>query len=97
MQASRQGAHTSTKLLSIMKIHIDIDDAALAGVQTLGGFATQREAVNAALNEFARTLAARKLLDMRGTVSWDGASTHSATRVSRAGIRGVDGVPCGPF
>ena len=72
VQASRQSAHTSTKLLSIMKIHIDIDDAALAGVQTLGSFATKREAVNAALNEFARTLAARKLLEIRGKVSCDG-------------------------
>lgn len=55
-----------------MKIHIDIDDDALASVQTLGGFATKREAVNAALNEFARKLAARKLLEMRGKVSWEG-------------------------
>lgn len=55
-----------------MKTHIDIDDDVLASVQELGGFATKREAVNAALAELARKLAARKLLDMRGTMPWDG-------------------------
>ena len=49
-----------------MKTHIDIDGDALASVQALGGFATKREAVNAALTEIARKLAARKLLEMRG-------------------------------
>ena len=55
-----------------MKTHIDIDEDVLASVQELGGFATKREAVNAALAELARKLAARKLLDMRGTVKWEG-------------------------
>lgn len=55
-----------------MKTHIDIDGEVLASVQELGGFATKREAVNAALAELARKLAARKLLDMRGTVKWEG-------------------------
>ena len=55
-----------------MKTHIDIDADILASVQELGNFATKREAVNAALAELARKLAARKLLDMRGTMQWDG-------------------------
>ncbi len=55
-----------------MKTHIDIDEDVLASVQQLGGFATKREAVNAALAELARKLAARKLLDMRGTMQWEG-------------------------
>ena len=55
-----------------MKTHIDIDDDILASVQELGNFATKREAVNAALAELARKLAARKLLDMRGTLNWEG-------------------------
>lgn len=55
-----------------MKTHIDIDEDVLASVQELGGFATKREAVNAALAELARKLAARKLLDMRGTMQWEG-------------------------
>ena len=54
-----------------MKTHIEIDDEVLASVQELGGFATKREAVHAALAELARKLAARKLLDMRGTLKWD--------------------------
>ena len=54
-----------------MKTHIEIDDEVLASVQELGGFATKREAVHAALAELARKLAARKLLDMRGTLKRD--------------------------
>lgn len=56
----------------IMKTHIDIDSDALASVQALGGFTTKRDAVNAALVELARKLAARKLLDMQGTLAWEG-------------------------
>ena len=55
-----------------MKTHIDIDDSMLATVQELGGFATKREAVNAALADLACRLAARKLLEMRGKVALDG-------------------------
>ncbi len=55
-----------------MKTHIDIDDRMLATVQELGGFATKREAVNAALADLARRLAARKLLEMRGKLALDG-------------------------
>ena len=55
-----------------MKTHIYIEGDALATGQELGGFATKREAVNAALTEFARKLAARKLLQMRGKVTWGG-------------------------
>lgn len=54
-----------------MKTHIEIDDEVLASVQELGGFATKREAVHAALEELARKLAARKLLGMRGTLKKD--------------------------
>ena len=55
-----------------MKTHIDIDDEVLASVQELGGYATKREAVHAALTELARRLAARKLLEMRGKLKWQG-------------------------
>ena len=55
-----------------MKTHIDIDGDVLASVQELGGFATKREAVNAALAELARKLAARKLLELRGKMKWQG-------------------------
>ncbi len=55
-----------------MKTHIEIDDAVLASVQQLGGFATKREAVHAALTDMARRLAARQLLDMQGKFDWQG-------------------------
>ena len=54
-----------------MKTHIDIDREALATVQALGGFATKREAVHAALTDMARRLAARQLLAMRGTKDFE--------------------------
>jgi Arc/MetJ family transcription regulator len=55
-----------------MKTHIDIDGDVLTTVQELGGFGTKREAVNAALAELARKLAARKLLEMRGKLKLEG-------------------------
>lgn len=63
---------TIKEIVYIMKTHIDLDGDVLATVQELGGYATKREAVNAALTEFARKLAARKLLEMRGTLTWEG-------------------------
>ena len=55
-----------------MKTHIDIDEDVLATVQTLGRYATKREAVHAALSDMARRLAARQLLEMRGTADFAG-------------------------
>ncbi len=55
-----------------MKTHIDIDEKVLSSVQALGGYATKREAVHAALTHMARRLAARELLKMRGTMNWQG-------------------------
>jgi Arc/MetJ family transcription regulator len=55
-----------------MRTFIDIDVSMLAAVRELGGFATEREAVNVALAELARKLAARKLLEMRCTVELEG-------------------------
>jgi Arc/MetJ family transcription regulator len=55
-----------------MKTHIDIDAAALEEVFQLGGFPTKRAAVDAALRELARQLKRRKVLELRGTVPWEG-------------------------
>ena len=55
-----------------MKTHIDIDEAVLSSVQQLGGYATKREAVHAALTHLARRLAARQLLALRGQLDWQG-------------------------
>lgn len=65
------GVHETSGFV-YLKTHIDIDGDVLASVQELGGFATKREAVNAASTELARELAARKLLDMRGKLAWAG-------------------------
>lgn len=55
-----------------MKTHIDIDGKALEEVFRLGGFATKRAAVDAALREYARVLKRRQLLELRGKVPWKG-------------------------
>ena len=63
-----------------MKTHIEIDDAMLAAVQQLGGFATKDEAVHAALVSLARKLAALELLEMRGTLKWDADEANAEVR-----------------
>ena len=57
-----------------MKTHLDLDGALLEKVQTLGGYATKRQAVDAALRDHARRLAARQLYEMRGAFADDFAS-----------------------
>jgi len=55
-----------------MKTHIDLDDTLLEHVVKLGAFSTKKAAVNAALAEYAKLLARRELLGMRGKVRWEG-------------------------
>jgi Arc/MetJ family transcription regulator len=55
-----------------MRTHIELDDRALEDVIRLGRFATRTAAVNAALDEFAKLLKRRELMDLRGKVGWDG-------------------------
>ena len=55
-----------------MKTHIELDDAVLENVLKLGGFSTKKAAVNSALTEYAKLLARRELLAMRGKVRWEG-------------------------
>jgi Arc/MetJ family transcription regulator len=55
-----------------MKTHIELDDAVLENVLKLGGFSTKKAAVNSALAEYAKLLARRELLAMRGKVRWEG-------------------------
>ena len=69
-----------------MRTHVEIDDALLEQVIRLGGFATKKAAVNAALAELSRALKRRQLLEMRGKVPWNGdlASLRAARDVGRA-------------
>ena len=55
-----------------VKTHIELDDAVLENVLKLGGFSTKKAAVNSALAEYAKLLARRALLAMRGKVRWEG-------------------------
>jgi len=55
-----------------MKTHIELDDELLEQVFQLGGFATKKAAVNAALAEYVKSLKRRELLTMRGEVRWEG-------------------------
>jgi len=55
-----------------MKTHIEVDDVLLADALKLGGFATKKAAVNAALAEYVDTLRRRKLLALRGKIHWEG-------------------------
>ena len=55
-----------------MRTHLDIDDALLEQVITLGGFSTKRAAVMAALEELAKRCERRELAAMRGKVAWEG-------------------------
>ncbi len=71
--------------LSAMKTHIELDDAVLEQVFKLGGFATKKAAVNAALAEYAKLLQRRDLLAMRGKVRWEG--DLDALRADRRGRR----------
>lgn len=69
-----------------MRTHVEIDDALLEQVIRLGGFATKKAAVNAALAELSRALKRRQLLEMRGKVPWIGdlASLRAARDGGRA-------------
>jgi Arc/MetJ family transcription regulator len=68
-----------------MKTHIELDDELLKEVLQLGGFATQKAAVNTALAEYAKMLKRRELLAMRGQVRWEG--DLAALRADRRGRR----------
>ena len=59
-----------------MRTHIDIDEDVLASVEELGGFATKREAVNAAFAEMARKLAARRLASRNTHCKWGAGLAH---------------------
>jgi len=55
-----------------MRTNIDIDDKLIAKVMKQGGFATKKEAVNAALEALARQYQQRKGRELFGKLPWDG-------------------------
>jgi Arc/MetJ family transcription regulator len=55
-----------------MRTHIEIDDALLEEVRTLGGYPTIKRAVNVALAEHVKQLKRQELLKLRGELHWQG-------------------------
>jgi Arc/MetJ family transcription regulator len=55
-----------------MRTHIDLDEQLIDQVVALGGFATKKAAVHAALAEFVKTIKRQQLLALRGKMPWQG-------------------------
>lgn len=55
-----------------MRTNIDIDDDLLARAQRIAGTRTKRATVEYALQELVRRRARRRVLELRGTVDWEG-------------------------
>jgi Arc/MetJ family transcription regulator len=55
-----------------MRTTLDLDDRALKEAMAVSEGRTKTEVVNEALRQFARGKRRRKLLEMRGTVDWQG-------------------------
>jgi Arc/MetJ family transcription regulator len=55
-----------------VRTNIDIDDKLIAKVMKQGGFATKKEAVNAALEALARQLEQSKGRELFGKLRWEG-------------------------
>jgi Arc/MetJ family transcription regulator len=55
-----------------MRTNIDIDEQAIREVQRLTGVRTKREAVDLALRELIARYERAKILELRGTVRWEG-------------------------
>ncbi len=54
-----------------MATNLELDDQLILEAKRLGNFATKREAVTAALEEFVRRRKQLKILDLFGTVEFD--------------------------
>jgi Arc/MetJ family transcription regulator len=68
----------------MMKTHIELDDNLLEEVFRMGRFTTKKAAVHAALEEYARLLKRRELLQMQGKVPWvENLDTLRADRTGR--------------
>jgi Arc/MetJ family transcription regulator len=55
-----------------MRTNIEIDDELLAEAQRVAGTATKRATVHYALEELVRRKERRAVLELRGTVDWEG-------------------------
>ncbi len=55
-----------------MRTTLNLDDRALAEAMSLAEGRTKTEVVNEALRRFARGKRRKRMLDLRGEVSWEG-------------------------
>ena len=55
-----------------MRTTLNIDDEALAAAMKFAAGRTKTEVVNEALRKFVRAKRRRQLLELRGTVEWEG-------------------------
>lgn len=61
---------------------VEIDDKLMAEAQKLTGLKTKREAIDFALRELVRRRGQRKLLELQGTVDWEG-DLNTLRRIDR--------------
>lgn len=66
-----------------MRTNIDIDEPLLREAQRLSGARTKREAVDLALRELVGRRRQRDMLDLRGTIAWEGDLEESRAGRSR--------------
>jgi Arc/MetJ family transcription regulator len=57
---------------AVVRTNIDIDDELLAQAQAVAGTKGKKATVEFALRELVRRKERRKVLELRGTVTWDG-------------------------
>lgn len=58
--------------MSDVRTNIDIDDDLLAEAQAVAGTTTKRATVDYALRELVRRRERQAVLDLRGSVNWEG-------------------------
>lgn len=75
-----------------MRTHVDLDEVLIDQAVALGGFASKKAAIHAALAEFVTSMKRQKLLALRGKITWQGdleqLRTGRAGRAQRGAGRG---------
>ena len=66
-----------------MATNLALDDRLILQAKRLGHHRSKREAVNRALAEYVARLKQREILDAFGTVAWNEAYDHKASRRAR--------------
>lgn len=59
-------------MVGSMRTNIEIDDELLRRAQEIAGTSTKRATVDHALRELVRSQERRRIVELRGTVTWEG-------------------------